>query len=80
MEVTNSTSIEQLNQLIDADPNNIQLLIERGQLYHKMQIWGKALNDFNHVLELDPRNQIACTYKEMATQILSFRHTDLWNP
>lgn len=73
MEVTNSTSIEQLNQLIDADPNNIQLLIERGQLYHKMQIWGKALNDFNHVLELDPRNQIACTYKEMATQILRDR-------
>jgi lipopolysaccharide biosynthesis regulator YciM len=80
MEMTNDGSIEQLNQLIEADPNNVQLLIERGKLYHKMQVWGKALNDFNRVLELEPNQQIARTYKEMATQILSFRHTDLWNP
>lgn len=80
MEMTNNGSIEHLNQLIEADPNNVQLLIERGKLYHKMQVWGKALNDFNHVLELEPSNQIARTFKEMATQILSFRHTDLWNP
>lgn len=73
-------TIEQLTQAIEADPDNLDLYIERGRLYVQQQCWGSAINDFNRVLEVDPDNAVARSCKGMISNILEFKNTDLWNP
>jgi hypothetical protein len=50
------------------------------KIYYKNQEWGEALNLLNKVLDIEPDNVLALNYKKMITDILKFRHTDLYNP
>lgn len=72
--------IAQLTSRIEATPDDPQLYIERGQWYYRRNEWGKAINDFNKALQIDPSNEQAKQFVEMVYEILSFRHTDLYNP
>lgn len=45
---------ERLTERIGEEPCNAALLVERGRWYYRRQEWGKALNDFNRALGIDP--------------------------
>ncbi len=71
---------ELLNRVLDEHPERIEALILRSQVYHKQQQWGKAINDLNAVLEIDPENQLAQNYKTMIKEIIGFWNKDTYNP
>ncbi len=71
---------ERLDNAISQDGDNIELLLERGRAYFRRNEWGKALNDFGRVLDMEPNHVEAQQMKEMIYEILQFRYTDLYNP
>lgn len=66
--------------LLDENNNDIDVLLLLARIYYKNQEWGEALNMLNKVLDSEPDNVLAINYKRMVTDILKFRHTDLYNP
>ena len=56
------------------------MLVERGRWYYRRQEWGKALNDFNRALGIDPARDEARQYAEQIEEILAFRYKDIYNP
>lgn len=69
-----------LTQAIESESSRADLLLERGICYYRSGEWGKALNDFRRVLEIDPENVEAKEFTGMAQEILSYRYTDIYNP
>jgi lipopolysaccharide biosynthesis regulator YciM len=69
-----------LNRLLIENPDSVEALLLRSQVYHKQQKWGPTINDLNRVLELDPDNILAKNYKEITKQIISFWNKDSYNP
>ena len=71
---------ERLTERIGEEPCNAALLVERGRWYYRRQEWGKALNDFNRALGIDPARDEARQYAEQIEEILAFRYKDIYNP
>lgn len=71
--------IRQLDQQIVIHPEDDQLWLERGNLYWKLQEWKPALEDYTEAIRLNPQSP-AVAMKEMALQIISFYHKDMYNP
>lgn len=71
---------ERLTLRIGEEPHDAALLIERGRWYYRRQEWGKALNDFNRALSLDPSLDEARQYAAQIEEILAFRYKDIYNP
>ena len=71
---------EMLDQLILENPTNIQSHLLRGRIFYKMQKWGEAMNDYNSVLEIEPKNAEANSGIEMARSILGYFTPDMFNP
>ena len=55
------------------------LLVQAKAAYGRNE-WGKALNDFNAALALEPENREAQEYVKMIHEILDFRYKDIYNP
>ncbi len=72
--------LDWLTTAIESAPEQVGNYIERGRYHYRHQSWGEALNDFNRALRLDPENQEAGQLKIMASEILEFRYTDIYNP
>lgn len=68
-----------LTEQIDTTPT-AALYAERGAHYFHTSEWGKALNDFNKALELEPQHKESTELKKMVEEILKFRYTDIYNP
>ena len=66
--------------LFRSTPDDASLYVERGQWHYRRNEWGEALNDFNRALQIDPDHREARQFVEMTYEILSFRHTDIYNP
>ncbi len=75
-----SSQIVAINARLDAEPENVELLLQRGQLHYRRNDWGAALNDFNKILKIDPRHREAHQFAELVQEILSFRYKDIYNP
>ena len=71
---------EMLDQLILENPTDVQLLLLRGRIFYKMQKWGEAMNDYNSVLQMEPKNAEANSGIEMARNILGYFTPDMFNP
>jgi len=69
-----------LDAALASDPENIALLLERGQLHYRLSEWGAALNDFNAALRADPTRREAQQFIDMIQEILAFRYKDIYNP
>ena len=59
---------------------NVDAIFLIGEIHYNRQEWGVALNCFRRCLQLNPDLKAAQTYVEMITNILSFFHTDQFNP
>lgn len=53
---------------------------ERGRSYYRQNDFGRALNDFNRALELEPGHTAAREMRDMTEAIFNFRNFDLYNP
>ena len=71
---------ERLTARIGEEPHDAALLVERGRWYYRRQEWGKALNDFNRALGIDPDQREARQYAAQIDEILAFRYKDIYNP
>ena len=58
----------------------VQSLITQAKAAYGRNEWGKALNDFNAALALQPENREAQEYVKMIHEILEFRYKDIYNP
>ena len=72
--------VASLTAQIENIPDDVQLLIARGKLHYRLNEWGKALNDFNRAMTLDPAATEAAQYAGMIREILEFRYKDIYNP
>lgn len=59
---------------------NTDAVFLMGEIYYSKQNWGASLNCFRRCLQLNPDLKAAQTYVELITNILSFFHTDQFNP
>lgn len=77
---TTAGNIARLTSMIEAGDKRALLYIERGKCFYRRNEWGKAINDFNHAMKLDPENDEARQLHDMIYEILSFRYKDIYNP
>lgn len=73
-------TIKQLTDMIRVSPHVADHYFERGQLHYQNNDFGKAVNDFNQALELEPGHTAARQMKEMTEAIFNFRNFDIYNP
>ena len=76
----NDEALVLLNKYIILNNNNLEALILRARLYQRCQAWGNALNDLNHVLEIEPENTMARNLKTMVMNIICYWNKDNFNP
>lgn len=72
--------IVRLTSMIEREPERAELYVERGKSYYQHNEWGKAINDFNRAMKLEPENKEAKQLHDMVYEILSFRYKDIYNP
>lgn len=72
-------TLEMLNSLLDKDPENAALLVERGKIYWKMNRRGEAMSDYQHAARIDPEGP-AALLAEHSSDIMDFFNPDLLNP
>lgn len=77
---TTAGNIVRLTSMIEAGDERALLYIERGKCFYRRNEWGKAINDFNYAMKLDPENEEARQLHDMIYEILSFRYKDIYNP
>ena len=58
----------------------VQTLLTQAKAAYGRNEWGKALNDFNAALAIEPDNREAQEYVKMIHEILDFRYKDIYNP
>ena len=73
-------SMEVVNRLIINDQGNPDAYLLRARIQNKMQQWGKAINDYSSVLEIDPDNGEAKSGIERIKNILGYFTPDMFNP
>lgn len=73
-------TIKQWTAVIEQAPTVADHYYERGRLHYQNNDFGKAINDFNRALDLDPRHTAARQMKEMTQAIFNFRNYDIYNP
>ena len=73
-------SLSILNEILKSDERNIISLLLRAKIFYRQQKWGDALNDLNLILEIDPENLMAKSYKSMVMNIVSYWNKDNFNP
>ncbi|MCB2196621.1 MAG: tetratricopeptide repeat protein [Bacteroidetes bacterium] len=72
-------ALEELTNYILNNKKDVELYILRGDIYYKKQEYGKALNDFNLVINLQPDNKIIKSRVEMIKDILKFQALDIYS-
>jgi len=58
----------------------IEYLMIKGLLEQKFQNWGKAVNAFNKILDIEPENKEAKSHLRLVQNILNFWNPDQFNP
>lgn len=71
--------IEQLTQLIQANPTDEHLRLERGKRHWQQSNIPACFADYDAAIALNP-NSPAKQLKAMALQILEFYNRDMYNP
>lgn len=72
-------TIQQLNELIASNPAEGHHYYERGRLHYQYNDFGKAMNDFERTLELNPEHTAARQMRDMVEAIFNFRNFDIYN-
>ncbi|KOH45172.1 tetratricopeptide repeat protein [Sunxiuqinia dokdonensis] len=71
---------QQIDHLLQQQPDFAELHFIQGQIFFKQQQWGRAINAYNRVLELEPNHPNAQSQIDMANSILGYFTPDMFNP
>ncbi len=66
------------NEIVPAETAEYYLV--KGKLEQKFQNWGKAINAFTKVIEIEPGNTEAQNHLFMIRNILNFWNPEMFNP
>lgn len=58
----------------------VEYFLTAGKLHQKFQRWGKAINAYSKVVELEPENKTAKTNLDLIKSILNFWSPEMFNP
>lgn len=76
-----SNMVAELSLLISKNKTNIELLHSRAELFIKLQMYGKAINDYREILVINESDKHAAGQIEMLSTILRFTGNDIYaNP
>jgi len=90
----NSEKLNRVSELIHSEKANeaqqifseiipeetVQYFMVKGKLEQKFQNWGKAINAFSKVVEIEPENKEAQNHLQMIRNILNFWNPEMFNP
>jgi len=77
---TAASLIVMLTAQIESTPEVAELYVERGKRYYQHNEWGRAINDFNRAIKINPDYEEAKQFLAMAQEILIYRYKDIYNP
>jgi tetratricopeptide (TPR) repeat protein len=63
-----------------AADDTVEYFLIKGKLEQKFQNWGKAINAYSKVIELDPDNIEALNNLQLIQNILNFWNPEMFNP
>jgi tetratricopeptide (TPR) repeat protein len=66
------------NEIVPAE--TVEYFMVKGKLEQKFQNWGKAINAYSKVIELDPHNIEARNHLQLIQNILNFWNPEMFNP
>jgi len=66
------------NEIVPSE--TVEYLMVKGKLEQKFQNWGKAINAFSKVIELEPDNIEAQNHLRLIQNILNFWNPEMFNP
>jgi len=66
------------NEIVPAE--TAEYYAVKGKLEQKFQNWGKAINAYSKVLELEPENIEARNHLQLIQNILNFWNPEMFNP
>ena len=58
----------------------VDYFMVKGKLEQKFQNWGKAINAYSKVIELEPENTEAQNHLQLIQNILNFWNPEMFNP
>lgn len=74
-------AVKVLDKAIDAQPEDEELFFMRAGFLYKLNRYGDAINDYNKVVELNPKNKEAAGKVDLIHTILRYHNTDIYaNP
>lgn len=59
-----------LNRILQADPNHVDSLIRRGNIYGKFAKYAEAISSYDEALKITPKNKLALINKGLALHYL----------
>lgn len=71
--------IGELSLKLQSDSENVDLLVERGKLYLKLERRDLALNDFNAIIKIDKEHVEADSYILLITAIDDYFYNQTYN-
>jgi hypothetical protein len=66
------------NEVVSSE--TVEYFMVKGKLEQKFQNWGKAINAFSKVVELEPGNIEAQNHLHLIQNILNFWNPEMFNP
>ncbi len=71
-------AVNELNKMIEAQPDDEGLYFVRAELFYKLNRYGEAMNDYRKVTELNPENKEAAGKIDLLKTILRYHNTDIY--
>ena len=70
--------LNKVDYMLQTHPAETELLHARARLHVMMQQYGKAINDYHAILEIDKKDKVAVTQIEQLKTILRYNNTDIY--
>lgn len=77
-EIRVDEALAELSKAIENDPENIELLTFRADIFYKTQDFPNAIDDLNRILAIDPNNEIASQKLSLINDITFMIKTDIF--
>ncbi len=75
---TAEQKIQRLTEQLTKSPDDITLLEQRADLYYQTGNFGKAINDYQQILKLNPELKKIETKIDLIRTILRYSNTDIY--
>jgi len=73
-------AVDLIDSGLQAHPDDADLHFWLAKIHYRKQEWGRAINQFHRVLEIDPSYPGAKEQIQMANAILGYFTPDMFNP